>query len=200
MDWQHLETLSFGDSPALADELAGLVLAGIKTATCWAAVEGLKTEPGKLTVMLGGNGRPLALIETVELALRRFDEVDASFAYDEGEDDRTLASWREAHRRYFTRLDQFSPDMMLSVSGSALWSGFDPDKQPGEPHNSMAASWSWRMEVAQEALPGAAAQPHARLLCKITRIVSSSGCGAIPRSRNPSRSGDATVSTCMSST
>jgi uncharacterized protein YhfF len=88
MDWQHLETFSFGDSPALAD------LAGIKTATCWSAVEGLKTEPGKLTVMLGGNGRPLAIIETVELALRRFDEVDASFAYDEGEDDRTLASWR----------------------------------------------------------------------------------------------------------
>jgi uncharacterized protein YhfF len=82
MDWQELETFSFGDSPALADELAGLVLAGIKTATCWAAVDGLKTEPGKLTVMLGGNGRPLAIIETVELALRRFDEVDASFAYD----------------------------------------------------------------------------------------------------------------------
>jgi uncharacterized protein YhfF len=113
MDWQELETFSFGDSPALADELAGLVLAGIKTATCWAAVDGLKTEPGKLTVMLGGNGRPLAIIETVQLALRRFDEVEASFAYDEGEDDRTLASWREAHRRYFTRLDQFSPDMML---------------------------------------------------------------------------------------
>jgi hypothetical protein len=24
MDWQELETFSFGDSPALADELAGL--------------------------------------------------------------------------------------------------------------------------------------------------------------------------------
>src|SRR5690242_6840717 len=113
MDWQHLETFSFGDSPALADEPAVLVLAGIKTATCWSAVEGLNTDPGKLTVMLGGNGRPLAIIEPVELALLRFDEVDASFANDEGEDDRTLASWREAHRRYFTRLDQFSPAMML---------------------------------------------------------------------------------------
>ena len=78
MDWQNLETFSFGDSPALADELAALVLAGIKTATCWAAVDGLKTEPGKLMVMLDGNGRPLAIIETVELTLRRFDEVDAS--------------------------------------------------------------------------------------------------------------------------
>jgi len=113
MDWQHLETFSFGDSPALADELATLVLAGIKTATCWAAVEGVKTEPGKLTVMLSGDGQPLAVIKTVEVTLRRFDEVDASFAYDEGEDDRSLASWREGHRRYFTRLGQFSQDMML---------------------------------------------------------------------------------------
>ena len=113
MDWQKLETFSFGDSPALADELAVLVLAGIKTATCWAAVDGLKTEPGTLMVMLDGNGRPLAIIETVELTLRRFDEVDASFAYDEGEDDRTLNSWREGHRRYFTRSRQFSPDMMV---------------------------------------------------------------------------------------
>jgi len=98
VDWQNLETFSFGDSPALADELAALVLAGIKTATCWTAVDGLKTEPGKLMVMLDGNGRPLAIIETVELTLRRFDEVDASFAYDEGEGDRTFPSWREAHR------------------------------------------------------------------------------------------------------
>lgn len=110
---QNLETFSFGDSPALADELAALVLAGIKTATCWAAVDGLKTEPGKLMVMLDGNGRPLAIIETVELTLRRFDKVDPSFAYDEGEGDRTLTSWREAHRRYFTRLGQFSPDMIV---------------------------------------------------------------------------------------
>lgn len=130
IDWKNLETFSFGDSPALADELAALVLAGVKTATCWAAVEGLKTEPGKLTVMLGGNGRPLAVIETVELTLRRFDEVDASFAYDEGEDDRSLASWREAHRQYFTRLGQFSPDMMVYCERfrivERLWSGKPP--------------------------------------------------------------------------
>ncbi len=64
-------------------------------------------------VMLGGNGKPLAVIETVELTLRRFEEVDASFAYDEGEDDRSLASWCEGHRRYFTRLGQFSEHMLL---------------------------------------------------------------------------------------
>jgi uncharacterized protein YhfF len=113
MDWRKLETFAFGDSPALADELAALVLSGIKTATCWAAVEGRKAEVGKLTVMLDGAGRPLAVIETVELTQRRFGEVDAAFAFDEGEDDRSLASWRKEHRRYFTRLGQYTDDMLL---------------------------------------------------------------------------------------
>ncbi|MBV8132670.1 MAG: ASCH domain-containing protein [Alphaproteobacteria bacterium] len=113
MDWRSLEEFSFGDSPELADELAGLVLAGKKLATCWAAGEGPKTHAGKQWVVLNGSGIPVAVIETVELAQRRFDEVDAAFAYDEGEDDRTLASWRRAHQNYFGRQGTFAPDMLL---------------------------------------------------------------------------------------
>jgi uncharacterized protein YhfF len=64
-------------------------------------------------VMLDGSGRPQAVIETLELTQRRFNDVDAAFAYDEGEGDRSLAYWREAHRRYFTRLGQFADDMLL---------------------------------------------------------------------------------------
>ena len=37
-----LESFAFGDGSALADELLDLVLSGKKTATCWAASEGLK--------------------------------------------------------------------------------------------------------------------------------------------------------------
>lgn len=113
MDWRSLESFSFGDGPALADELSALVLEGRKTATCWAASDGLPTEVGKRMVMLDGAGRPLAVIETVELTQRRFDEVDAAFAHDEGEGDRSLAFWREGHREYFTRRGQFAPDMLL---------------------------------------------------------------------------------------
>ena len=112
-DWRALETFSFGDNPQLADELADLVLAGKKTATCWAASQGLLTEVGKRMVMLDGAGRPRAVIETVELVQRGFAEVDASFAHDEGEGDRTLAYWRRAHEIYFSRLGQFTPDMQL---------------------------------------------------------------------------------------
>ena len=113
MDWRSLKEFSFGDSPELADELAGLVLAGKKLATCWAAGEGPKTHAGKQWVVLNGSGIPVAVIETVELAQRRFDEVDAAFAYDEGEDDCTLASWRRAHQNYFGRQGTFAPDMLL---------------------------------------------------------------------------------------
>ena len=67
----------------------------------------------KCMVALDGAGRPRAVLRTVELVQRRFDEVDEAFAFDEGEGDRSLAYWREAHRRYFTRLNLYQDDMML---------------------------------------------------------------------------------------
>ena len=109
-----LESFSFGDSPALADELLDLVLIGKKTATCWAASEGDKgVVVGKRWIVKDGQGRPSAVLETIEVMRRRFGEVDAAFAHDEGEGDRTLADWREAHTDYFTRRSEFSPDMEL---------------------------------------------------------------------------------------
>ena len=64
-------------------------------------------------VVLDGSGRPRAVLRTLELTQRRFGEVDAVFAFDEGEGDRSLDHWRAAHQRYFTRLKLYQPDMML---------------------------------------------------------------------------------------
>jgi len=97
IDWQNLETFSFGDNSDLANRL--LVLSGTKRATCWAESQGL------LSAEIG--------LKTIELTKRRFDEVDEAFAYDEGEGDRSLRYWREAHTRYFSQLGRYSPDMML---------------------------------------------------------------------------------------
>jgi uncharacterized protein YhfF len=114
MTWRDYETFSFGDNPELADELVDLVLAGTKRATCWAESQGLLgAEVGKLMVVLDGTGTPRAVLGTLELTKRRFDEVDEVFAFDEGEGDRSLKYWREAHKRYFTRLGRYAPDMML---------------------------------------------------------------------------------------
>jgi len=110
----ELESFAFGDSSNLADALLELVLIGRKTATCWAASAGDQgVEVGKRWIVKDGRGRPSAILETVELARRRFGEVDAGFAHDEGEGDRSLAFWRRAHENYFTRRGEFSPDMEL---------------------------------------------------------------------------------------
>jgi uncharacterized protein YhfF len=110
-------TFAFGDSPELADELLALVLSGRKTATCGALRDfgGAEPEPmvGRRDVVLDGRGRRAAVIETIEAIRRRFDEVDAAFAQDEGEGDLSYDYWRQAHEAYFARNGGFSPDMIL---------------------------------------------------------------------------------------
>lgn len=117
--WRDLERFAFGDSPEMADELLALVLAGTKTATCSALseheAEGDPIDPtvGDRSVVLDGRRRPACMIETSEVAIRRFDEVDAAFACDEGEGDRSLAYWRSEHERFCGRHGVFSEDMLL---------------------------------------------------------------------------------------
>ena len=98
----ELESFSFGDSPELADELLELVLVGKKTATCWAATEGEASQLASAGSSRTGKGGR-AILETVGLRRRRFGDVDAAFAHDEGEGDRSLADWRRMHTAYFTR-------------------------------------------------------------------------------------------------
>ena len=117
------EAWSFGDSPEMADRLGSLVRDGMKTATCSALWE-LEAEgepaahPGEKSIILDGKGDPLCIIETTEVEVRRFDEVDGRFAYEEGEGDRSLEYWRGEHRRFFGRTlpgigRRFSEDMPL---------------------------------------------------------------------------------------
>ena len=111
--YRNLRSFAFGDGPALADELLELVMQGTKTATCSTEDEPNISVPGERWIVLDGHGNPRCVIETTEVTFRRYDEVDAAFAYEEGEGDRSLAYWREAHRRYFGRLGKFREDMML---------------------------------------------------------------------------------------
>jgi uncharacterized protein YhfF len=114
-------TWSFGDDARLADELLGLVLDGVKTGTSTALAElELADEPlpveGDLSIILDGGGHPAALIRTTRVETVPFDQVDAGFAAAEGEDDRSLASWRVEHESYWRRVlprvgAEFTPDM-----------------------------------------------------------------------------------------
>jgi uncharacterized protein YhfF len=111
--YQGLRSFAFGDGPELADELLHLVIKGVKTATCSTEDEPNTSTAGEQWIVLDGRGEPRCVIETIEVTYRRFPEVDAAFAYEEGEGDRSLAYWRQAHRNYFGRLGRFSEDMML---------------------------------------------------------------------------------------
>ena len=111
--YQGLRSFAFGDGPALADELLDLVIKGVKTATCSTEDEPNISAPGERWIVLDGSGTPRCVIESIEVSYRRYNEVDAAFAHEEGEGDRSLDHWRDAHRRYFTRMGRFSEDMML---------------------------------------------------------------------------------------
>jgi uncharacterized protein YhfF len=111
--YKNLRSFAFGDSPDLADELLELVLKRVKTATCSTEDEPNLSKPGECWIVLDGRGQPRCVIESTEVSYRRYADVDAAFASDEGEGDRSLAYWREAHRQYFGRQGKFSEDMML---------------------------------------------------------------------------------------
>lgn len=103
------EAEQFGDNPALANELGNLILEGVKTATCsalweWEAEGSKLPQVGSKTIVLDGNNNPLCIIETIEVKIRAFNNVDAQFAFEEGEDDRSLESWRREHWKYFSRV------------------------------------------------------------------------------------------------
>ncbi|MDX1658395.1 MAG: ASCH domain-containing protein [Nitriliruptorales bacterium] len=129
---------AFGDTPEMADELGQLVREGPKRATAgWVADE--EADPpaeGQHDVVLGGDGSPICLIRTDEAETRPFKTADPAFAWDEGEGDRTLAWWRDAHVSFFTRRSEvvgepFTDDSLVTFERfSVVWPELDP---PG-PH------------------------------------------------------------------
>lgn len=109
---------SFGYGAAMADNLAQLVLNGIKTATCCRYQgENVLDEAG-LSIVLDGRAQPVCLIDTYEITVRRYGDIDAAWAKAEGEGDLSLEYWQEAHWQFFSeegKLEHYtvSQDMLL---------------------------------------------------------------------------------------
>lgn len=111
----------FGDSVALADELLDLILHGPKRATAGSYDDYVRTgseipRVGTYSIALDGRGTPRALLRTTEVRIGPLSSVDAPFAWDEGEGDRTRESWLRDHHAFFERYlptvgVEFSPDM-----------------------------------------------------------------------------------------
>ena len=98
----------FGDSARLADELLRAVAHGEKRATSeLAAVFAANGEPlpriGSHWIACDSTGVPIIIMRSTEFRLGTFNSADESFAWDEGEDDRSLTSWKSQHATYWTR-------------------------------------------------------------------------------------------------
>jgi uncharacterized protein YhfF len=100
--------VQMGDSPEMALELAELMLAGTKRATA-SLVRDFETtgealpQPGDYVIVVDSAGTPRCIWQTTEVTIKPLIEVDDAFAWDEGEGDRTRASWLNGHRRYLAR-------------------------------------------------------------------------------------------------
>ncbi|WP_430980851.1 ASCH domain-containing protein [Terribacillus saccharophilus] len=114
---------SFGGDDALADKLAELVVQGVKTATSsnhllYELENEPVPEPGLHSIVLDRAGNPRAVIEIIEVEVKPYKEVDETFAFKEGEGDRTLAYWRSVHEPFFSKEMKeigrdFSSDMLV---------------------------------------------------------------------------------------
>ena len=98
----------FGDSAELAHELVELVVHGPKRATTglrWSIDRDPQLAPvlGGYSVVTEYDGTPRGVIRTTGIEERAFEDVDAQYAWDEGEGDRSLEDWREGHWQYFGR-------------------------------------------------------------------------------------------------
>ena len=115
----------FGDSKELGDELLALVLSGDKRATCELKIwfenhDEELPKPGDHWIITDGSHIPKCIVRTTRVDILPVKNVDAKFALAEGEGDKTLEWWKEAHDAYYERQakqDGFTyDDSMLCVA------------------------------------------------------------------------------------
>ena len=100
---------ALGDSRAVADVRAELILSGVKRAHASLLREFQKDldplpQIGDHLVVLDGEGQPRAIVRNTHVELRHFNEIDDVFAFEAGEGDLTLRWWLTAHRQEFAEL------------------------------------------------------------------------------------------------
>lgn len=88
-----------------ATSIAKLVTEGIKTATgslLWVYESENNPIPsiGEYNIITDSNDIPVCVIQTTNLSIIPFNEVGTQFAFDSGEGDQTLESWREIYWEY----------------------------------------------------------------------------------------------------
>ena len=98
----------FGGDYSSANELAKLVVEGIKTATASAyQLYVIENSPlpslGGLNIILDSDHNAVCITETTKVYTCPFMEVSKEHAFKEGEGDQSLAYWREVHKDFFSK-------------------------------------------------------------------------------------------------
>lgn len=105
-DGRPYDVLRFGETQAAADEAAELVASGRKTvavtlrATLRATGEAMP-EPGRLRVVEDSEGRPVAVVETVEVTIQPLGDIDDRLTRASGKSGGSIKSWRRQCRASF---------------------------------------------------------------------------------------------------
>jgi uncharacterized protein YhfF len=101
---QTFGPISIGSTSATADQGAGLILSGVKTATSspfWEFPDGRLPFESALSVLLDGQGNARAVVETVAVEIMPFDHVSDDFAFAYGEGNQSLAWFRSEIGRWY---------------------------------------------------------------------------------------------------
>lgn len=103
------DVFHFADREAVANSLADLVLGREKVATAsllWEyEVEGKRApQPGDLSVVTSWDGLPLCVIETTEVQVQTFEDVDEEFTAAEGEGESQPSPYARATSLSLTKL------------------------------------------------------------------------------------------------
>jgi uncharacterized protein YhfF len=102
------DTWCFGGDTSIANELAKLVVNGIKTATASAyqlyELENSQLPPiGGLNIILDSDNNAVCITETTKVYTCPFLEVSEGHAFKEGEGDCSIAYWRKVHKEFFSK-------------------------------------------------------------------------------------------------
>ena len=110
----------------MADELADLILKGIKTASCSSYDEYLYYDEdplskiGSYTIVLNSKDKPVGIIKYTDMTIMPMNEVTEEIARAEGEGDLSYDYWYKAHKKFFRELmpqigKEFYEEMPLAV-------------------------------------------------------------------------------------
>jgi uncharacterized protein YhfF/transposase len=102
---RYYDAFRFGNTEQLANDLAALVLSGVKTASSsllWKEKKPLM-QVGDYSIVTDWNHHPVCIIQTTEVNIVAFQDVDAQYAYEYGEGDRTLDWWKQHLWDYYVQ-------------------------------------------------------------------------------------------------